>query len=182
MKTLVFGSFFWIFAVFGNNLGQCPSYTVADCKSSLSKAANKITNCKLSDPEARQCAEIFVETLSSADDKAPFFEGLYKKDYEVGDIQAYRKLDQWLKGQSMAGWLALRDLSKAMILQLVDFNALTKEQKSFLDNLLGEEFLATENMAFLSSTPAARKDFIEDLVKKARAIQWPPQTKTIEIN
>ncbi len=181
MRTLIFVGLLWGTTTFGNNLGECPIYTVADCKSSLSKAANKITNCKLSDPETRQCAEIFVETLSSADDKAPFFEGIYKKDYAVGDIQAYKKLDQWLKSQSMAGWLALRDLSKAMILQLVDFNALTQEQKSFLDNLLGEEFLATENMAFLSSTPAARQDFIEDLVKKARAIQWPPQTKTIEI-
>ena len=182
MRTLIFAGLFWGTVAFGNNLGHCPAYTAADCKSSLSKAVNKITNCKLSDPEARQCAEIFVETLSSADDKAPFFEGLYKKDYEVGDIQAYRNLDQWLKSQSMAGWLALRDLSKAMILQLVDFNTLTQEQKSFLDNLLGEEFLATENMTLLSSTPEARQDFIKDLVKKARAIQWPPQTKTIEIN
>jgi hypothetical protein len=182
MKRILFVSFFCFPTVFANNLGQCPNYTAADCKSSLSKAANKITNCKLSDPETRQCAEIFVETLSSADDKAPFFEGLYRQDYEVGDIQAYRNLDQWLKNQSMEGWLALRDLSKAMILQLVDFNTLTQEQKSFLDNLLGEEFLATENMALLSSTPGARQDFIEGLVKKARAIQWPPQTKTIEIN
>jgi hypothetical protein len=76
MKRLGFVLIFWKFAAFGENLGQCPAYTAADCKSSLSKAANKITNCKISDPNTRQCAEVFVETLSSADDNAPFFEGL----------------------------------------------------------------------------------------------------------
>jgi hypothetical protein len=81
----------------------------------------------------------------------------------------------------MEGWLALRDLSKAMILQLVDFNTLTQEEKSFLNNILGEEFLALENMEFLSSTPEARQSFIEHLKKRARALQWPPQMKTIEI-
>lgn len=181
MKKVAFVVLSMTLTAFGENLGQCPTYTAAECKNSLSKAANKITNCKINDPHTKACAAIFVETLSSADDKAPFFEGLYKRDYEVGNVAAYRKLDGWLKSQSMNGWLALRDLSKAMILQLVDFNTLTQEQKSFLDNLLGEEFLTLENMKFLTSTPEARQDFIEQLKKRARAIQWPPPVKTIEI-
>ncbi len=181
MKKSILLSLMWVSVVFGQDLGVCPSYTASDCKKSLSKAVNKICNCKSTDSDVKQCAFIFVETLSSADDNAPFYEPFYKNNYQVGNVKKYRSLIKWLKRKSVSAWLAVHDLSRAMILEWADFETLSEADKKVLKNIMERQFVRVEDIGLSSSTPQSREAFIQAMKKAARAIQWPPEERTIEI-
>lgn len=164
------------------DLGYCPKDSADACKSSLATSLNILTNCALDRPRVKQCAMIFIETLSEADDKAPFYEGLYEKDFAVGDVDAYKKGVASLKEYSPRAWLVLHDLSKALILNYMNLPTLTPEQKREIENLIQPVFELSEGRKFDIDDKTHRDLFIQKIIKAAKAIQWGAPQEKIEIS
>lgn len=161
------------------NLGYCPKDPAKACQASLSTALNILTNCALDRPRIKECAMIFIETLSEADDKAPFYEEFYEKNFEVGNVEAYKKEIESLKQYSQRAWLVLHNLSKALILNYIDVSKLTAEQKREIENLIQPVFEISENRKFDINDAVHRKLFIEKELSRAQAIEWGSPDKKI---
>lgn len=164
------------------DLGYCPKDSAEACKSSLATALNILTNCALDPPRVKQCAMIFIETLSEADDKAPFYEGFYEKDFAIGDVSAYKKGVASLKEYSPRAWLVLHDLSKALILNYMNLATMTDEQKREINNLIEPVFELSEGRKFDINDKTHRDLFIQKIVKAAKAIEWGPPKEKIVIS
>lgn len=164
------------------DLGYCPKEEAQACGTSLATALNMVTNCALDRPRIKQCAIIFVETLSEADHKAPFYEGFYEKDFVIGDVETYKKEIESLKQYSTHAWLVLHNLSKALILNYIDISALTEEQKREIENLIQPVFELDEGRKFDINDATHRKLFIEKEVERAKAIEWGSPTEKIIIS
>lgn len=153
-------------------LGYCPKSTADECRKSLSAALDVVTNCPLDRPRTKECAFILVETLSEADTRAPFYEGFYQKDFEIGDVQAYKTQIENLKGYSMHAWLVLHNLAKALILYYLDIKQLTDMQRNEIHNLIQPSFTVTEGQSFDIHNKTHISDFIRKQIEMAKAIQW----------
>lgn len=153
-------------------LGYCPKSTADDCRKSLSAALNVVTNCPLDRPRTKECAFILVETLSEADTRAPFYEGFYQKDFEIGDVRAYKAQVESLKGYSTHAWLVLHNLAKALILYYLDIDQLTDMQRREIHNLIQPSFTVTEGQSFDIHSKTHIQDFIYKQIEMAKAIQW----------
>jgi hypothetical protein len=164
------------------DLGYCPKDTADSCKSSLSTSLNVLTNCALDRPRVKQCAMIFIQTLSEADEKAPFYEGFYEKDFAVGDVEAYKKGVASLKDYSPRAWLVLHDLSKALILNYMDLSTLTPQQKREIENLIQPVFQLSEGRKFDINDKTHRDLFIQKIIKAAKAIEWGAPAEKIVIS
>ncbi|MDC0349087.1 hypothetical protein OAN21_01625 [Alphaproteobacteria bacterium] len=161
-------------------LGYCPKDSVQACRASLATSMNIVSNCALGKPRVKECAFILVETLSEVDNKAPFYEGFYEKNFELGDVKNYKKEVTSLHNYSPHAWLVLHNLSKALILNYIDIQSLSPEQKREIENLIQPTFAITEGRNFVLDNKEHRKSFIEKQLARARAIQWgAPKEKTI---
>ncbi|UNM06505.1 MAG: hypothetical protein H6925_02125 [Holosporaceae bacterium] len=154
------------------NLGYCPKSTATDCRNSLADALNVITNCPLEKPRTKECAFILVETLSEADPKAPFYEGFYAKNFEIGNVKNYKEQIASLRQYSLHAWLVLHNLAKALILNYVDIPSLTEEQKREIRNLVQPVFTVTEGRTFDINDKSHVRYFIQKQLEMAKAIKW----------
>ncbi|MFN7662643.1 MAG: hypothetical protein ACK5PQ_02835 [Alphaproteobacteria bacterium] len=154
------------------NLGYCPKDSFPLCGSSLAEALKVVTNCPLDKPETKKCAFILIQTLSEADHKAPFFETFYEKDFEVGDVENYKKEVQSLKEYSPKAWLVLHNLSKVLILNYTTISTLSPDQKRSLENLLQPLFEREEKRDMDLNDDAHIQDLIKRVIKEAKAIKW----------
>lgn len=162
------------------DLGYCPKDSVQVCRASLASALNVVTNCSLDRPRVKECAFAFIETLSEADHQAPFYEGFYEKNFDVGDVEAYKKEVENLKEYSHRAWFVLHNLSKALILNYLDIPALTEEQKREIENLIQPVFEIVEGRKFDINDANHRKQFIEKELAFAKAIEWgSPKEETV---
>ncbi len=157
------------------NKGVCPEGGIELCQESLEGAVSKLLECNPSNPDIKQCARIFVNTLSEADDNAPFFEGMADNN-SLGNVASYKKTIALMKQPEADPQvlLALYDFSKAIILQETDFVTISPEDLKKLEELVKDTFPKREFGRSLSrAAPRHRKDFINFYRKNARTIIWP---------
>jgi hypothetical protein len=166
---------------FAKDLGYCPKDSVQACRASLASALNVVTNCSLDRPRVKECAFTFIETLSEADHQAPFYEGFYEKNFDIGDVEAYKKEVENLKEYSHRAWFVLHNLSKALILNYLNVKTLTDEQKREIENLIQPVFEMVEGRKFDINNENHKKQFIEKELARAKAIEWgsPPKEETL---
>ena len=162
------------------SLGYCPKDTVQECRTSLASAMNVVTNCPLNRPRTKKCAKSLVQTLSEADNTAPFYADLYEDDFLVGDAENYKKEVRSLKDYSPHAYLVLHNLSKAIILYYTDVNNINSDQKRILENLLEPVFEREEKRPFDVTSSSHNQEFIKRVISQARNIEWgAPKEKTV---
>lgn len=155
--------------------GLCPKVNVSNCKDSLKDAVTEILECDADDPVIKECALVFVVTLSEADDQAPFYEYITEDQYRLGNVKAYANtLEMMKKKGSINSLQILYNLSKAIILANVDFANSTAMQKNQLGNLIDPIFKERAfGRSLANSEPRHRIAFIEYCKNRARSIKWP---------
>lgn len=163
--------------LFAKSLGYCPKDTVQECRSSLASALNVVTNCPLNRPRTKKCGMTLVQTLSEADNTAPFYEGSYQNDFLVGDKENYKKEVTSLKNYSPRAFLVLHNLSKALILYYTDITNLEPDQKRSLENLLQPVFEKEEKRPFNLNATDNNLEFINKTIAQARQIEWGAPTQ-----
>ena len=180
--TQFFLSIVTIFYVHSSQGGICPDGGAELCEKSIEQAAAKMIECDPTDPDVKECALIFVATLSEVDDNAPFFEGMYETKAPMGNLDDYKRVVGMMKqpDQDPDALLALYDLSKAVILQTVDFNKVSPEDLKELEDMVGQTFERREFRPLSKAEPHHREDWITYCKNRARSIVWPDTPQGVE--
>lgn len=152
---------------------RCRDYTHDDCKKSLRSAVEVATKCPFS-RRTRKCLMTFVETLHEADEKAPFYSAVFNKQFELGDVEAYKR-DYWKLSRRTRN--TIKDLSAFVGMQVESIlkrrRRLSKDMAHELHDAIELRFERYAQKPYKEARPKDIKEFQQAVKMAGHHIQWP---------
>ncbi len=160
-------------ASYSTELGYCPKGAPQICKLSPAQAINILTNCDLKAAKTKQCAQIFVNTLSAVDPNAPYYIGFSQiTPYPIGSRPKYGRFISKLKKNNPEVVQKLYHFCQALILAYSPLNSLKPAEERELENLVGPLFKAVEDISLAQSTKMEREDFVKKQLSSIALLKW----------
>ena|GEM_PF-4784789 len=157
----------------------CPNYSVERCKLSLKDVTEVVSKCSFI--ESKNCAIIFMESLNTLDERAPFYSSLFDGFMKQGNIESYRKVYEKLSDDdrdvlfSLSAALAIEVRNHFRKIGLIDADG-----EDEINDAVSLPYQKDMKRPFEKARPRHEKQFINQARKYAQFITWPKEVKNIQ--
>lgn len=158
---------------------SCPKYSVDQCKLSFEDLVEAVSKCDFT--QAKNCTIIFMESLNTLDEQAPFYSSLFDGFMMQGDIEAYKQIYRKLSPDDKD---ILFSLSAALAIEVRNhfekIGLLDADGKDEINDAVALRYRIDMKRPFEKARPRNERQFIKQARKSAQFITWPKESKDIQ--
>lgn len=158
---------------------SCPNYPVEQCILSFKDLVEVVSKCPF--VKAKNCTIIYMESLNTLDERAPFYSSLFDGFMKQGNIQAYRKVYEKLSEDDKD---ILFSLSAALAIEVRnhfrEIGLMDADGENEIKDAVSLPYQKDMKRPLEKARPRHEKQFIKQARKYAQFISWPKEVKNIE--